>query len=126
VARGLTFDTGLLIAAEKRTRLFHAIWSESVERGSRRTVPMPVLAQVWRSNAAMVARVVKACTIEALTEQRSKAIGVLLGQTGTSDIIDASVALGAAERGDAVVTSDPDDIARLLEALHSTLPIIKV
>jgi hypothetical protein len=126
VARGLTFDTGLLIAAEKRSRLFHAIWNESVQRRARRTVPMPVLAQVWRSNTVMIARVLKACTIEGLTERRSKEIGVLLGESATSDIVDASVVLGAVERDDAIVTSDPDDILRLLAAVGADIPIIKV
>jgi hypothetical protein len=126
VARGLTFDTGLLIAAEKRSRLFHAVWNESVLRRSRRTVPMPVLAQVWRKDAAMIARVVKACTIEALTEARSKQIGVLLGESRTIDIIDASVVLGAVERDDAIVTSDPDDMRLLLDTLGADVPIVKV
>jgi hypothetical protein len=46
VARGLTLDTGLLIAAEKRSRLFHTVWNESVLRRARRTVPVSVVAQV--------------------------------------------------------------------------------
>jgi predicted nucleic acid-binding protein len=126
VARGLTFDTGLLIAAEKRSPVFHAIWDESVVRRARRTVPMPVLAQVWRKDAVMIARVLKACTVEALTERRAKEIGALLGESRTSDVVDASVALGAVERGDAIVTSDPDDMLRLLDALGAELPIVTV
>jgi len=126
MAQGLTFDTGLLIAAEKGTRMFDAIWQESVERRSRRTVPIPVLAQAWRSRAVMVARIVKACTIEPLTEDRAREIGILLGKSGTSDVVDASVVLGAIERGDGIVTSDPEDIERLLDAVGAKLPVIRV
>jgi hypothetical protein len=126
VAQGLTLDTGALIAAEKRSRIFHAIVQRSVERRAVLTVPMTVLAQAWRNNAVMIARAINACTVEPLTRNRANQIGVLLGKTRTSDIVDASVVLGAIDRRDAIVTSDPDDIGRLLEALGDRLPIIRV
>lgn len=48
-----------------------------------------------------------------LDETAARGIGVLLAQSGTSDIVDAQVALaGLAHRG-TVLTSDPDDIAAL-------------
>ena len=126
MARGLTFDAGPLIAAEKRSVQFRALWDESVRRRARRTVPMAVLAQVWRSDAAMIARVLKASTVEGFTERRAKDVGVLLGKSGTADIVDASVVLGAVERDDAIVTSDPDDIIYLLSVLGADLPVVKV
>jgi hypothetical protein len=125
-SQGLTFDAGLLIAADKGSRTFDAIWQESVVRHARRTVPITVLAQVWRNDAVMIARVLKACTIEALSEQRAKAIGVLLGKSRTSDVVDASVVLGALDRRDAIVTSDVEDIERLLQVLGADLPVIRV
>jgi len=126
VAQGLTLDTGALIAAEKRSPLFFGIVKRSLERRSVLTVPITVLAQAWRSGAVMVARAVNACAVEPLTTRRAKAIGNLLGKSRTVDIVDASVVLGAVERRDAIVTSDPDDIARLLEALGEKLPIIRI
>jgi hypothetical protein len=42
-------------------------------------------------------------------------VGVLLGKHRTSDIVDATVALGALERGDDVWTSDPNDMLRYLD-----------
>jgi hypothetical protein len=41
------------------------------------------------------------------------AVGILLGQTGTADIVDAHVVICAQRAGQAVVTSDPGDIRRL-------------
>ncbi len=87
---------------------------------------MPVLAQVWREKSVMIARVLNACTVEPFTERRAKQIGALLGKSGTADIVDAAVVLGAVERDDAIVTSDPDDIRRLLAALDENVPVIDV
>ncbi len=36
---------------------------------------------------------------------------------GTSDVVDASVVVGAAARADLIVTSDADDLRRLRDAL---------
>ena len=126
MAQGLTLDTGALIAAEKRSPIFHALVQRSVERRAVLTVPIAVLAQAWRTQAVIIARTVNACTVEPLTRNRAKQIGVLLGKSKTSDIVDASVVLGAIDRRDAIVTSDPDDIGRLLGALGEKLPIIRI
>ena len=44
----------------------------------------------------------------------ARRIGELLGATGTKDVVDAHVAV-LAEPGDRVLTSDPEDMVRLLE-----------
>ncbi|HEY6424265.1 MAG TPA: hypothetical protein VIY28_13650 [Pseudonocardiaceae bacterium] len=41
----------------------------------------------------------------------SSAIAALVARNGHHDIVDVSVALCAAERGHAVLISDPDDVA---------------
>ena len=41
--------------------------------------------------------------------------GLLLAGSATSDVVDAALAL-LVRRGDTVLTSDPQDIGRLLEA----------
>lgn len=40
-------------------------------------------------------------------------IGVMIGQTSHPDVVDVHVALAAAERGHAVLTSDDADIAKV-------------
>lgn len=42
---------------------------------------------------------------------------------GTSDVVDASVVVGAGARGDVVVTSDPGDLGHLSEALRIDIRI---
>lgn len=45
---------------------------------------------------------------------RAKAAGLLCAATGTSDVVDASVAGCAREHGDVVVTSDPEAMVPLV------------
>jgi hypothetical protein len=124
--RGLTLDTGALIAAERDSRRFWAYWKLGRKPPRRVTLPAPVLAQAWRRNTASIAHLVQACTIEPLDFSRAKAVGLLLAKSGTSDIVDAMVVLGAVARRDAIVTSDPADIERLLDVAGARLPLIPV
>jgi hypothetical protein len=116
MARGLTLDSGALIAADKNSRRFWALWHRRVDRTTVVTVPAPALGQVWRGNSPLIARVVNTCFVEVLDEAAAKRAGELLAASRTSDLVDAAVVAGAVERGDAIVTSDPDDIRRLVDA----------
>ncbi len=46
-------------------------------------------------------------------------VGAMLGRTRTSDVVDASVAELAIRVGADVLTSDPDDMERLLEGVRN-------
>jgi predicted nucleic acid-binding protein len=126
VASGLTLDSGALIAAEKHVRRFLVIWAAALERGARITVPAVVLAQVWRGNSPAIARLLPACDIQDLDEPAAKLVGKLLARSRTADVIDAAVVVGAAARGDAIVTSDPGDIGRLVIAVGRQLTLLAV
>lgn len=110
----MTLDTGALIAADRDDRAFWAVWSEAVGRGVVPLIPAGVLAQAWRdARQVRLARVVNACFVQPLDEPLAKAAGELCARSGTSDVIDASVVASAAQRGDAVLTSDPEHLGRL-------------
>jgi hypothetical protein len=127
VASGLTFDSGALIAAEKRARRFWEIWAAALKREAQITVPAAVLAQVWRGNSPTIARLLNVCHVETLDEGSAKRIGNLLANSRRRcDVVDAAVVVGAALRGDAIVTSDPDDIAHLVEVAGLDLLILPV
>lgn len=82
------------------------------------TVPSGVLAQAWRGGPqAQLSRLLAGCRIEALDEARARSAGAACGLANTSDIVDASVLVGAAARDDTVVTSDPADIKALATAV---------
>jgi len=126
-AQGLTLDAGALIAVEKQDRPLMAVLKAAVEREVTITVPAVVLAQAWRGNSPTIARLLTTCEVEDLNEIGAKRIGVLLSKGRRSDVVDAAVVVGARLRGDAIVTSDPDDIDHLVAAAGGArLEIISV
>lgn len=119
---GLTFDAGALIAADRNDRRFWALWKVATLRHVVARVPAPALAQAWRGGRnAQIARVVSACQVVPMDAPAARRAGELCGLAGTSDVVDAFVVQVAAERGDTIVTSDPDDLLRL--AQHAVNPV---
>jgi hypothetical protein len=113
---GLTLDAGALIAAEKQDKNLWAVLAAAFARRAKITVPAVVLAQAWRGNSPMIARLLPGCRVETLDEIAAKRIGVLLSKSPRSDVVDAAVVVSARLRADWIVTSDPDDIAHLVKA----------
>jgi hypothetical protein len=121
---GLTYDTGALIAAERSDRRMWALHRRALERGIVPTVPAGVLGQGWRGGPqAQMSRLLAGCRIEVLDEARARSAGAACRASGSADIVDASVVVGAAARGDLVVTSDPADLSVLSAALRVALEI---
>jgi hypothetical protein len=80
-------------------------------------VPAGVVAQVWRDGKrqARLARLLGSglISVHALSFDEAQAVGVLCGQSRSSDVVDASVALLARRFRAAVVTSDANDLRRI-------------
>lgn len=114
---GVTLDAGALIALDRDDRRVVVLLARAAETRVRVTVPATALAQAIRHPArqARLARVVRAPTTDVVALDRVDAtsVGRLLAASGTSDVVDAHVAVCAARAGQAVVTSDPDDLRRL-------------
>jgi hypothetical protein len=74
-----------------------------------------VMAQVWRSPArqVLVTRLISAFDITVEPSLDGKSIGILLGATDTTDVVDASVALLSRSNQAVVYTTDPDDLRHL-------------
>jgi hypothetical protein len=120
--RGFVFDAGALIALELRSPFMIGILNEALHGTIEVVLPRTVIAQVWRGTPrqANVGRLVSAglrrgspVVIDELTAERAREIGVKIGQTSHPDIVDVHVALAAAERGHAVLTSDDAGIAKV-------------
>jgi predicted nucleic acid-binding protein len=120
--RGFVFDAGAFIALERRSAFMISILNEALHGSIEVVLPRTVIAQVWRGTPrqANVGRLVSAglrrgspVVIDELTAERAREIGVRIGQTSHPDIVDVHVALAAAERGHAVLTSDDADIAKV-------------
>lgn len=124
---GVTYDAGALVAAERNNRTVWALHRRSLDRGLRPTVPAGALGQGWRRGPqAQLARLLKGCRVEVLDAARSHAAGAACARSGTADVIDASVVVGAAARGDLVVTSDRADLERIASALGVPVEVAAV
>ena len=63
----------------------------------------------------------KVTSVVALDTKLALRVGATCASTGSTDVVDVSVALCARDRGQAVVTSDPRDIA----AIDPSLTLIR-
>jgi hypothetical protein len=97
-----------------RARSPHA---RPLELGARVTVPATALAQAIRRPAtqARLVRLIRQPTtdVNPLDIVDATSVGLLLRASRTRDIADAHVVICAKRAKQAIVTSDPDDIARL-------------
>jgi hypothetical protein len=115
---GYTYDTGMLIAAERNDRTVWAIHRRLLEQGISPSVPTTVLALAWRGGPqALLSRLLAGCEVRSFTEDQARECGRLLARNTSSDIVDASAVIVARQRGDIVLTSDPDDLSSLSTAL---------
>jgi predicted nucleic acid-binding protein len=108
--RGVTFDTGMLIALERRKAAALALLRACRLSRARITIPAVVVAEWWRGTHAAL---LESGTLEPLTPELSKRAGMLLAETGKANAVDAVVIASAAQRGDLVVTSDRADLLEL-------------
>jgi predicted nucleic acid-binding protein len=114
---GLVLDAGALIALDRGNRDMHSeIRATRLSGAPVRTSPM-ALAQAWRDGKrqARLASAMRDIDLPALNEQDGRQAGELLAAAGSSDAIDATVAL-LARPGDRLYTSDPGDLRKLCGA----------
>ena len=126
MTRGVTLDAGALVALDRDDRRVVALLARAQETSARVTIPATALAQAVRNPArqARLARLVRQPTTDVVALDRVDATGVgrLLAASGTADVVDAHVVLCARRTGQAVATSDPDD----LHQLDPTLTLVTV
>ncbi len=113
----IVFDTGALIALERGDRKVAAQLVAAANGGVEVLTSSTCIAQVWRDPArqARLARALDGFLERDLDSSRARDCGVLLARSETRDIVDAAVSL-LVESGDTILTSDPRDIERLLDA----------
>lgn len=122
----LVLDSGGLVALERNER---AMWVRLKAAQSAGDLPLThagVLGQVWRGGArqARLAQALDGIDIRPLDEQLGRAAGRLLAASGLADVIDACVAVLAAD-GDEIVTLDQGDLGRLVAALGRHVELIR-
>src|SRR3954466_4356345 len=110
---GITFDTGALIALERRGQRIRKVLERATEQKVRITVPAAVVTEWWRSRSDVRELILAAVRVEPLSESLAKVAGEALAAVKGATVIDAIVMASAAQRGDVVYTADVSDLAKL-------------
>ena len=109
-----TFDTGMLIALERRKQRATEAFRAIVRRGLLPVVPAVVYVEWWRGRTDMREDILAAVVVEDMPPALCRAAGEALGAVKGASVPDAVVMASAALRGGGVVyTADVDDLVRL-------------
>lgn len=121
------YDSGALIALDRPGGFALDRHAALLARRHHVLVPVPVAAQVIRAphRQARLMLALRGCDIIPFGREHAAPVGAVLARSGTSDVVDGFVAVTAAENDAAVITSDPDDIARLLDSIGARLPVLR-
>jgi hypothetical protein len=122
----LVLDAGALVAVDRGDRPMIARLAVAHQHGLELRSNAMVVGQVWRDRQgrqASLARLLRAVDVRAISHEDGRQAGVLLGQAGTTDPVDATVVL-LARPGDRILTSDPDDLTRLASAAGNSAVIV--
>lgn len=121
----LVVDAGALVALDRADRDMWADLRRAETVGATVVVPTGVVAQAWRDGARQV-RLVRA--LQSMDELPldgvvARLAGALCARSGSTDVIDATVALAAASFPPSepvtLATSDRSDLDDLLELLRA-------
>lgn len=117
--RRLILDSGGVIALSRGSGDARAALDRARRDGFIVAIPTPVIAEVHRGGRdhALIDRIINAVDVAIPTsEATARLAGALQAVAGLADAVDAIVAAEALNAAPSVIlTSDPDDIRRLLE-----------
>jgi predicted nucleic acid-binding protein len=111
--RGITLDTGALIAIERRKQRGTHLLELARQRLAVLSVPVPVVTEWWRGRTDARDRILDVVNVEPLTLPVAKLAGAAIARVPKATAIDAIVMAFAATRGDVVFTGDTHDLERL-------------
>jgi predicted nucleic acid-binding protein len=118
----IVFDTGALVALERRKQRAVQIWMMARRDEREIFVPGAVIAEWWRERTDVRERILAGVTVEPVGGRLGRAAGEALAATPGATVVDAIVMALAARLGATVFTSDVDD----LEDLRSFFPGVRV
>src|SRR5258707_4174801 len=123
----VVYDAAVLVAADRNERWGWAEHKARLELGVIPLVPAPVVAQVSRSpQQAQLRRFLTGCVVVPLGESEAHEAGRLLGMTRTADVVDAGVGALALRQRAMILTSEPDDIERIVRASGREVAVVAV
>ncbi|MGH2854643.1 MAG: twitching motility protein PilT [Solirubrobacteraceae bacterium] len=122
----LVLDAGVLLAVDRGDRAMTAKLRVAERSGLGLRSTGVVIAEVWRDaggRQADLARLLKTVNVRAVDQRLGREAGVLLGKSGVTDAVDATV-VAVAATGDCILTSDPLDIRRLVSASRRSIRVV--
>ncbi len=124
----LILDAGAFVALERDDRSMWRRLKAELLAGTPPVTHGGVVAQVWRGGIGrqvLLARGLAGVDIASLDEALGRSAGLLLGRAHLGDAVDAAV-VALATDDDRIVTSDPDDLQRLVDAAGRHIDVIAI
>lgn len=117
----MILDAGPLIDADRDRRRFGALVKIALEEDDVLRTTEAVVAQVWRDQRRANLSWALSAVHVSPDFGDGRRIGELLAQTGTSDVIDAHLAVLSRRTNEPILTADIADLSRLAEAAGATI-----
>ncbi len=121
----ITFDTGALIALERRKERAMKVYRHAKDAGFVVATPNVTVAEWWRGRTDRRDAMFAGLLVEAPSDGTVKLAGVALGKVRKATTIDAIVAAFAAQRTGILYTSDVDDF-HVLRAFFPSLRVFAI
>jgi len=123
----IVLDAGALVAVERGDRDMIAILKRERRENRAPLTHGGVVGQVWRGRhgrQANLARLLPGVDVRPVDDNLGRHVGMLLGEAGGVDVIDAAVVL-LAHDGDEIFTSDPVDLRTLAQVAGRHVDLIR-
>jgi predicted nucleic acid-binding protein len=118
----ITFDTGALVALERRKERAMKVYAHAKDRGLVVATPNVTVAEWWRGRTDRREVVLGGLLVEPASDEVVKLAGVALGKVRGATTVDAIVAAFAVQRSGIVYTGDVADF----DALRAFFPALRV
>lgn len=111
----MIFDAGVFVALEKPSSrgVVLALLEQHLAAGELPITTNAALAQAWRDPSRQDALTRLARTLDVYPFGDPQVIGVRCAASGTSDVVDAGLAVLADQLDQTIVTTDPQDMETL-------------
>ncbi len=122
----LVLDAGALLAVDRGERPTTAKLRLAQQSGMDLRSTGVVIAEVWRDERgrqANLARLLRSVDVRPVDQRLGQNAGALLGRARAEDPADATV-VAVAATGDRILTSDPQDIRRLVAASRRAIHVV--
>lgn len=112
-AAAVTFDTGAIIALERRKPRAMKLYTHLRDRGLVVATPNVTIAEWWRGRTDRRDAVLGGLLVEPASDSTMKLAGLAVGRVKGATVVDAIVAAFAVERTGIVYTGDVEDFTSL-------------